>query len=220
MPSISPCFRLQLPLRRHNIADALIFANSRRRKIKFLRIRLSSSSNEDSVSLPKRNQLGYDPSEELLGLGVDHRPGNLDFRTPKPRSWFGPSGQYIKELPCPDCRGRGYTPCSECGIERSRSDCDQCNGKGIMTCYKCLGECVIWEESIDEKPWEQARSISPFKVKEDDEVDNLDIKLDVKKKSKRVYQSPSPEVGLKISRSLKLDDCRVSMPKLGSSVKG
>jgi len=41
-------------------------------------------------------------------------------------------------------------------------------------------------------------------VKEDDEVDKLDIKLDVKKKSKRVYQSPPPEVGLKISRSLKV----------------
>jgi hypothetical protein len=41
-------------------------------------------------------------------------------------------------------------------------------------------------------------------VKEDDEVDKLDIKLDAKKKSKRVYQSPSPEVGLKISRSLKV----------------
>lgn len=41
-------------------------------------------------------------------------------------------------------------------------------------------------------------------MKEDDEVDDLDIKLDVKRKSKRVYQSPSPEVGLKISRSLKV----------------
>lgn len=47
----------------------------------------------------------------------------------KPRSWFGPNGQYIRELPCPSCRGRGYTPCTECGIERSRSDCSLCNGK-------------------------------------------------------------------------------------------
>lgn len=72
-----------------------------------------------------------------------------------------------------------------------------------MTCRQCLGDRVIWEESIDEQPWEKARSISPLRVKEDDEVDNLDLQLDVKKKSKRVYQSPSPEVGLKISRSLK-----------------
>ena len=50
-------------------------------------------------------------------------------------------------------------------------------------------------------------SSSPLKVKEDDEVDNLDINLDVKKKSKRVYQSPSPEVGLKISWSLKVTGC-------------
>ncbi|KAF2302410.1 hypothetical protein GH714_036214 [Hevea brasiliensis] len=72
-----------------------------------------------------------------------------------------------------------------------------------MTCRQCLGDCVIWEESIDEQPWEKARSISPLKVKDDDEVDNLEIKLEMKKKSKRVYQSPPPEVGQKISRSLK-----------------
>lgn len=47
----------------------------------------------------------------------------------KLRSWFGPNGQYIRELPCPSCRGRGYTPCAMCGIERSRLDCPQCNGK-------------------------------------------------------------------------------------------
>ncbi|GLT56864.1 hypothetical protein SLA2020_298790 [Shorea laevis] len=203
MSSICPCFRLQLPLRWRQSPGLLILVHPRSRKINILPLRFSFSSNEDSVSLPKQSQLGYDPSEELLGLGVDLKPGNSVSETPKPRSWFGPSGQYMRELPCPDCRGRGYTPCTECGIERSRSDCSQCNGKGIMTCGKCLGECVTWEESIDEQPWEKARSTSPFKVKEDDEVDNLDINLDVKKKSKRVYQSPSPEVGLKISRSLK-----------------
>ncbi|TXG56413.1 hypothetical protein EZV62_017726 [Acer yangbiense] len=141
--------------------------------------------------------------EELFGLGVDLKPRNATPNAPKPRSSFGPNGQYIRELPCPSCRGRGYTPCTECRIERSRSDCSLCNGKGIMTCRQCLGDCVIWEEYIDERPWEKAHSISPLKVKEDDEVDNLDIKVDVKKKSKRVYHSPSPEVGLKISRSLK-----------------
>ncbi|KAK9276457.1 hypothetical protein L1049_005990 [Liquidambar formosana] len=52
---------------------------------------------------------------------------------------------------------------------------------------------------------------SPLKVKEDDEVDNLDIKLDVRKKSKRIYQSPSPEVGLKISRSLKSLNARTGL---------
>lgn len=45
---------------------------------------------------------------------------------------------------------------------------------------------------------------SPVKVKEDDEVDKLDIKFNKTRKSKRTYQSPSPEVGLKISRSLKV----------------
>nr|DAD31174.1 TPA_asm: hypothetical protein HUJ06_010025 [Nelumbo nucifera] len=148
-------------------------------------------------------QIQFDHSEEIFGLEVDLQPRNLISGATKPRSWFGPNGQYIRELPCPSCRGRGYTPCTECGIERSRLDCPQCNGKGIKTCGQCLGDCVIWEESIDEQPWEKARSISPFKVKEDDEVDNLDIKLDVRRKSKRVYQSSPPEVGLKISRSLR-----------------
>ena len=61
--------------------------------------------------------------------------------TPEPRSWFGPNGQYIRELPCPSCRGRGYTPCTgtECGIERSRPDCQKCYGNvlsfGIVVCY-------------------------------------------------------------------------------------
>lgn len=30
--------------------------------------------------------------------------------------------------------------------------------QGIMRCRQCLGDCVIWEESIDERPWEKARS--------------------------------------------------------------
>lgn len=165
---------------------------------------ISSSLAGDSVPLPpNKTQVSYDPSEDLFGLAVDLQSRNLSADAPKLRSWFGPNGQFIKELPCPSCRGRGYTECTECGIERPKLDCLQCNGKGTKTCHRCLGDCVIWEESIDERPWEKARSISPFKVKEDDEVDSLDLKLDVKQKTKRVYQSPSPEVGLKISRSLK-----------------
>ncbi|CAK9137091.1 unnamed protein product [Ilex paraguariensis] len=175
-----------------------------KRKISFPPSPISSSfQDDDFVSPPKQSQLGYDPSEELFGLAVDPQPRKITPGASRQRSWFGPTGQYIRELPCPSCRGRGYTPCTECGIERSRVDCPRCNGKGIETCHRCLGECVIWEESIDEQPWEKARSVSPLKVKEDDEVDNLEIKLDKRRKSKRVYQSPTPEVGLKISRSLK-----------------
>ncbi|XP_057457656.1 uncharacterized protein LOC130748455 [Lotus japonicus] len=164
---------------------------------------LCSSLSDDSFSIPKPTQLGYTPPEDPFGLDVELKPSKANSQTQEPRSWFGPNGQYIRELPCPSCRGRGYTPCTECGIERSRSDCPKCIGKGILTCHQCSGDCVIWEESIDEQPWERARSVSPLKVMEDEEVDNLDIKLDVKKRSKRVYQSPPPEVGLKISRSLK-----------------
>ncbi|XP_017971498.1 PREDICTED: uncharacterized protein LOC18610478 [Theobroma cacao] len=202
MSSLCPCFRPLLPQWRYKSARFLVILHSKT-KVCFKPWVFSSSSNDDSASLPRQSQLGYDPSEELFGLSVDPKPSNALPGTPKPRSWFGPNGQYIRELPCPSCRGRGYTPCTECGIERSRLDCSQCSGKGLMTCRQCSGDRVIWEESIDEKPWEKARSISPLRVKEDDEVDNLDLNLDVKKKSKRVYQSPSPEVGLKISRSLK-----------------
>ncbi|KGN51207.1 uncharacterized protein LOC101211176 [Cucumis sativus] len=165
---------------------------------------VASLNNDDSVAIPKPAPLAFDPAEELYGLDVDLKPRNSASSAPEPRSWFGPNGQYIKELPCPSCRGRGYAPCTECGIERSRADCSVCNGKGIVTCHQCLGDRVIWEESIDERPWEKARSTSPLRMKEDDEVDNLEIKLEEKKKSKRVYQSPPPEVGLKISRSLKI----------------
>ncbi|KAG9134464.1 hypothetical protein Leryth_019921 [Lithospermum erythrorhizon] len=194
-----------------------------KRKSNFLHICppiYSSFNDQDSTSLPKQSQLGYDPSEDLFGLAADMQPRKLISGGSKTRSWFGPNGQYIRELPCPSCRGRGYTPCAECGIERSRADCFQCNGKGMLTCQQCKGDCVIWEESIDEQPWEDARSTSPLKVKEDDDVDNLDIKLDVKRKTKRVYQSPPPEVNLKISRSLKLNDCRALMQRLGYLVSG
>ncbi|KAL8230050.1 hypothetical protein R6Q57_014950 [Mikania cordata] len=165
-----------------------------------------SSLNDGSISpspIPKKPEMSYDPSEDLFGISADLQPRESLSSGSAPRSWFGPNGQYIKELPCPSCRGRGYTPCKMCGIERSRVDCSQCNGKGMVTCHQCSGECVIWEESIDERPWEKARSISPLKVEEDDEVDNLEIKLSARKKSKRVYRSPSPEVRVKISRSLK-----------------
>ncbi|XP_009758351.1 uncharacterized protein [Nicotiana sylvestris] len=173
-------------------------------KLNFLYFPIFSSfTDDDSVKPIKQNQVMYDPSEELFGLAADLQPRKVVSSASSPRSWFGPNGQYIRELPCPSCRGRGYTPCIECGIERSSLDCSLCNGKGMMTCHQCSGDCVIWEESIDERPWEKARSSSPLKVKEDDEVDNLDIKLDAKRKTKRVYQSPNTEVNLKISRSLK-----------------
>lgn len=81
----------------------------------------------------------------------------------------------------------------------------QCSFEELLTliCLYILNVWVCWWEK-----WSWILVLffpsSPLKVKEDDEVDNLDIKLDRKRKSKRVYQSPPPEVGLKISRSLKV----------------
>jgi hypothetical protein len=45
---------------------------------------------------------------------------------------------------------------------------------------------------------------SPLKIKEDEEVDKLEININTTKRSKRTYPSPSPEVAMKISRSLKV----------------
>ncbi|KAK6931193.1 hypothetical protein RJ641_002986 [Dillenia turbinata] len=208
--SFCSSFRIWVPPQRaqKNVQLMIFLQSKRKNQISLFPCRFSSSSSsnslsDNSISNPRQSQVGYDPSEELFGLGEDLEPRDGMPGAAQPRSWFGPNGQYIRELPCPSCRGRGYTPCTECGIERSRSDCSLCGGKGIMTCHQCSGDCVIWEESIDERPWEKAHSISPFKVKEDDEVDQMVINLDSEKKSKRVYQSPPPEVGLKISRSLK-----------------
>ncbi|XP_062206694.1 uncharacterized protein LOC133908605 [Phragmites australis] len=159
----------------------------------------------DGAGTPS-SPLQYDPLADLLGL--DNSPSRSQNTAPvaekgKLRSWVGPNGQYYRELPCPSCRCRGYTPCNECGIDRSSLDCPMCNGKGIRVCVQCGGECVIWQESIDEQPWEKVRSSSPLKVKEDDEVDRLEIKINTPKRSKRTYPSPSPEVAMKISRSLR-----------------
>ncbi|KAJ1285108.1 hypothetical protein BS78_03G255400 [Paspalum vaginatum] len=131
--------------------------------------------------------LRYDPLADLLGPDVEVEPTGSHAQSTaptaekgKPRSWVGPNGQYYRELPCPSCRGRGYTPRKECGIDRSSLDCPMCDGKGIQMCLH-----------------------SPLKVKEDDEVDKLEIKINTPKRSKRTYVSPSPEVAMKISRSLK-----------------
>ncbi|EMS57055.1 hypothetical protein TRIUR3_32214 [Triticum urartu] len=175
-------------------------------------------------------RLHYDPLADLLGPDVGPSPSQNTAPVAergKLRSWVGPNGQYYRELPCPNCRGRGYTPCKKCGIDRSSLDCPMCNGKGIRMCMQCGGECVIWQESIDEQPWEEVRSrykipivlkevmiddmtslhsdeeSSPLKVKEDDEVDRLEIKIDTSKRPRRTYPSPSPEVAMKISRSLR-----------------
>ncbi|KAL3654197.1 hypothetical protein CASFOL_003878 [Castilleja foliolosa] len=202
----SSSFHMMVPQwrRSHNNLRYLItFPNSKKNLSFVISPISSSSSTADNSPSSKQPQLGYDPSEDLFGLAADLQPRNVASAASK-RSWFGPNGLYIRELPCPSCRGRGYTPCEECGIERSQSDCSLCNGKGIVNCNQCNGDCVIWEESIDERPWEKARSVSPLKVKEDDEVDKLDIKLDdMRRKTKRVYQSSAAEVNLKISRSLK-----------------
>ncbi|KAL6614617.1 hypothetical protein ACP70R_036887 [Stipagrostis hirtigluma subsp. patula] len=152
--------------------------------------------------------LQYNPFADLLGPDVGPSSTRSQNTAPvsekgKLRSWIGPNGQYYRELPCPSCRGRGYTPCKECGIDRSSLDCPMCNGKGIRMCVQCSGECVIWQESIDEQPWEKVRSSSPLRVKEDDEVDKLEIMISTQKRSKRTYPSPSPEVAMKISRSLR-----------------
>uniref|UniRef100_A0A453F845 Uncharacterized protein n=1 Tax=Aegilops tauschii subsp. strangulata TaxID=200361 RepID=A0A453F845_AEGTS len=76
--------------------------------------------------------LHYDPLADLLGPDVDPSPSQntaLVAEKGKLRSWVGPNGQYYRELPCPNCRGRGYTPCKKCGIDRSSLDCPMCNGK-------------------------------------------------------------------------------------------
>lgn len=204
MPTVASTFRICiLPYNRRNEGPISVPYRHASQRLNSFSTRISSSLKDDNFSTQKQIQVGYDHSEEFFGLEMELSPRDVAANVPKPRSWFGPNGQYIKELPCPSCRGRGYTPCTDCGIDSSRNDCSLCNGTGIMTCFECEGDCVVWEESIDERPWEKARSVSPLKVKEDDEVDNLDLKPHKRKKSKRVYQSTSPEVGLKISRSLK-----------------
>ncbi|WVZ69074.1 hypothetical protein U9M48_017923 [Paspalum notatum var. saurae] len=170
-------------------------------------IRHAAASAADGAGAPS-SPLHYDPLADLLGPDVEPGGSRAQTTSPaaekgKPRSWVGPNGQYYRELPCPSCRGRGYTPCKECGIDRSSLNCPMCDGKGIQMCLQCGGECVIWRESIDEQPWEKVRSSSPLKVKEDDEVDKLEIRINTPKRSKRTYASPSPEVAMKISRSLK-----------------
>ncbi|KAJ3695026.1 hypothetical protein LUZ60_000403 [Juncus effusus] len=181
------------------IFTRLSSAISRSNLLPALRVRRNPFSQSDVSS---SSPLDYDPFSDLLGIESENTVLR-NSKSEKIRSWFGPNGQYIRELPCPNCRARGYTPCTKCGIDSPKSDCSSCNGKGKRTCKRCGGDCVIWEEKIDERPWEKARSRSPIKVKEDDLVDKLEIKLDAVQKSNRFYKSVPPQVRLKISQTLK-----------------
>ncbi|KAJ1287735.1 hypothetical protein BS78_02G033300 [Paspalum vaginatum] len=205
-PPSAPGMLLRLPCAAQPAASAAVRwrpPDQRARPGPRLPIRQAAAA--DGAGAPS-SPLHYDPLADLLGPDVEpigsHARGTAPTaeKKGKPRSWVGPNGQYYRELPCPSCRGRGYTPCKGCGIDRSSLDCPMCDGK---MCLQCSGECVIWQESIDEQPWEKVRSSSPLKVKEDDEVDKLEIKINTPKRSKRTYASPSPEVAMKISRSLK-----------------
>eukprot|EP00249_Psilotum_nudum_P027662 c3560_g1_i1 orf=296-1132(+) len=128
---------------------------------------------------------------------------NLAVRSPEPRSWYGPDGQLIRELPCPSCRGRGYIICPQCKVGSPEACCLDCHGKGLRTCLECLGERVVKEESLDEMLWEKAQSCSPLQVEDDEAIDSMEIQLAPEKKSKRVYGSPSQEVREKIRQALK-----------------
>ncbi|KHG18412.1 DNA-binding protein HEXBP [Gossypium arboreum] len=182
MSSLSPFFRPLLPQ-----WSFLVILNSNPKiSLKpcvFSSSSSSSSYNNDSVPLPKQSQtqLGYDPSEELFGLSP----------VPKP-SFYMLIILLYNAVPFQN-QDPGSVPMDN----TSESFLVQVAG----------GEVILHVPSAVSKDQDQivpnVMESSPLRVKEDDEVDNLDLKLDVKKKSKRVYQSPSPEVGLKISRSLK-----------------
>ncbi|CAN1781575.1 hypothetical protein LINPERHAP1_LOCUS15479 [Linum perenne] len=120
----------------------------------------------------KRSHLGYDSSEELLGVAADvvleQKQGVLE------------QSQGLGSVQMDNISGSFLALVAEgeailhvLSVELSDPDwivlnvvasfnfgCfHPWNAKGIMTCGRCSGECVVWEESIDEQPWEKARSM-------------------------------------------------------------
>lgn len=151
-----------------------------------------------------QSRLDWDPFENLYGLGMNMSPRDQCTDGRKRRSWYGPEGQYVRELPCPSCRGRGYLDCCLCTTSSREPNCPQCPSKGFKTCPECLGERVVWEESVNESAWESAHSRSPLKVADDDVIESMDIPPGPKRKANRVYGPTSVEVREKISRCLKV----------------
>lgn len=59
----------------------------------------------------------------------------------------------IKELPCKDCQGKGYTNCKGCS-GKGRISCKKCEDKGRISCKRCEktpGNLEIEIEVLDEK---------------------------------------------------------------------
>jgi hypothetical protein len=46
-----------------------------------------------------------------------------------PSIGYVPEGQYVKEMPCPTCRGRGYLRCDQCNLGNLQEHCPRCSGK-------------------------------------------------------------------------------------------
>ncbi|CAM6127398.1 unnamed protein product [Calypogeia fissa] len=139
--------------------------------------------------------LEWDPFEDLFGLGVDLR-SRKDMSKPKQK--------YEEEMACPTCEGRGYLLCPHCNFRKSEGSCPYCSGKGYHDCPLCHGECVVWEDYINESTSRASHhSRSPLQIAEDDVIENMAITPVPKRKTRRVYGPPRPETVEKIRRSLK-----------------
>ncbi|XP_024544713.1 uncharacterized protein LOC9644681 [Selaginella moellendorffii] len=108
-----------------------------------------------------------------------------------------------KELPCADCRGRGYLYCKECDLGSPCSSCVECAGKGIMKCQQCQGDRVVRGRSVymHEEFWEKLHSVSSITVKDDEAIENMSIPAAVA--TKRVYGPVTAATRTKISHALK-----------------
>ncbi|KAL4583308.1 hypothetical protein LXL04_007878 [Taraxacum kok-saghyz] len=116
--SICSSFRAIIPRWTHtnkNFRYCLLMHCKRKHSFGYSHLTVSSAFNDDSVPPtpnPKQSQasrihmcscMNYDPSEDLFGIYADLQPRKGLSNDSSPRSWFGPNGQYIRELPCPSC---------------------------------------------------------------------------------------------------------------------
>ncbi|CAM6028995.1 unnamed protein product [Sphagnum balticum] len=200
---LRPCWRLLVPIQLKLCVCRVPMCCQKR-----FQVFCSAASSEDSKKGAGSSEhtsnfaLDWDPFEDFFGLGLDMRSRKNMENNKDPSIGYVPEGQYVKEMPCPTCRGRGYLRCDQCNLGNLQEHCPRCSGKGLITCTHCLGECVVREESVNESAWETAHIRSPLNVEDEEDIDHMEIPHTPKRNSKRVYQ-PTLEVRERISRTLK-----------------
>lgn len=128
---LQPCWRLLVPIQLKLCVCRVPICCQKR-----FHVSCFAASSEDSKKGAGSSEhtsnfaLDWDPFEDFFGLGLDMRSRRKNMENNQdPSIGYVPEGQYVKEMPCPTCRGRGYLRCDQCNLGNLQEHCPRCSGK-------------------------------------------------------------------------------------------